>query len=174
MEVSHRVFKVCNEGHVPPNSFLKVNTFWVSVVFHSNSLQRSRSTPCVYLIFDQIFVYFYRRLSFTRALLVSSWSPAIAEKLADMIVHNQNQLENVRTKGYVLDSWRMYLAPKSSSYIYSTICGREEWKWPPYRVDSVFVERMKLKVSSGGHSYVESDRDMDSSWENPSGVLANL
>lgn len=99
MEVSHRVFKVCNEGHVPPDSFLRVNNFFVSVVFHSNSLQRSRSTPCVYLIFYQIFVYFYRRLSFTRALLVSSWSPAIAEKLADMIVRNQNQLENERTKG---------------------------------------------------------------------------
>lgn len=37
-----------------------------------------------------------------------------------------------------------------------------------------FVERMKLKVSSGGHSCVESDRDIDSSWENPSGVLADL
>lgn len=53
MEVSHRVFKVCNEGHATSNSFLRVNTFFVSVVFHSNSLQSSR----VYLIFDKIFVY---------------------------------------------------------------------------------------------------------------------
>lgn len=62
MEVSHRVFKVCNEGHAPSNSFLIVNNFFVSVVFHINSLQRSRSTPCVYLIFDQILVYFYRSI----------------------------------------------------------------------------------------------------------------
>lgn len=27
MEVSHRVFKVCNEGHAPPNSFLRVKNF---------------------------------------------------------------------------------------------------------------------------------------------------
>lgn len=180
MEVSHRVFKVRNEGHAPLNSFLRVNNIVVSVVVHSNSLQRSRSTPCVYLMFDQNFVYFDRRLSFPRALLGSSWSPAIAEKLADTIVRNQNQLEDVRTKGYVLDSLTHdfitnVLSPEvKQPYIFC-----DSWKRRMKMASlsswfSFFVERMKLKVSSGGHSYVESDRDIDSSWENPSGVLADL
>lgn len=70
---------------------------------------------------------------------------------------------------------RMYLAPESSSYIY-ILRFVEEKNENGLLIELIqfFVERMKLKVSSGGHSCVESDRDLDSSWENPSGVLADL
>lgn len=99
MEVSHRVFKVCYEG---PPQLSQSQQFFVSVVFHSNLMQLSRLNPCVYLIFDQIFVW-------TRELFLFLLDhPRLQKKLADTIELNQNQLENVRTKGYVLDSWLYY------------------------------------------------------------------